>query len=82
MERVLLKLQSVRVDNYRQLSEHFRVKVQLQEQLDDNEANLHFRRGVVAALDEMEKVINEVQKDEARRAKGDEFEGMAMEKPA
>ena len=79
MERVLMRLQTLRSDTHRQLSEHFKVKVQLQEQIEDNDAKLHFCRGVVAALDEMEKSIAEVKTDEAR-LQVDEFEGQAMEK--
>ena len=80
MERALMRLQTLRVDTHRQLSEHFKVKVQLKEQMDDNECRLHFCRGVIAGLDEMEKVINE-SLNPPPKIPSEDFEGQAMEKP-
>ena len=80
MERVLMRLQTLRVDTHRMLSEHFKLKVQLKEQMDDNEVKLHFNRGVIAALDEMEKIINEALKPPPK-IPSEDFEGQAMERP-
>lgn len=79
MERILLKLQSSRVETHRQLDAYFRLKVQLKEQEEENEVKIHFYRGVIAALDNLEKTILELQ-EESKLDKG-EFEGLAMDKP-
>ena len=80
MEKALLRLQTLRVDTHRQLAEHFKAKVQLKEQMDDNEWRLHFCRGVIAGLDEMEKVITESLAP-APTIPSEDFEGQAMDKP-
>jgi len=79
MERALMRLQTLRVDTHRMLSEHFKIKVQLREQMDDNEVKLHFCRGCLAALDEMEQVINE-SLSPVPKIPSEDFEGQAMEK--
>ena len=89
MERALMRLQTLRVDTHRQLSEHFKVKVQLKEQIEDNECKLHFCRGVVAALDELEKILLEEISPGSVPARvptspgfvHSGFEGQAMDKP-
>ena len=89
MERALMRLQTLRVDTHRQLSEHFKVKVQLKEQIDDNECKLHFCRGVVAALDELEKILTEEMNPGEVAARvltspgfaHSGFEGQAMDRP-
>ena len=83
MEQSLMRVQSIRVDTHRQLSEHFKFKVQLKEQMGDNEARLHFCRGVISALDEVEKILLE---DIAARGRETELvknagEAVAMDKP-
>ena len=79
MERFLIKLQSKRVETHRQLDTYFKIKVQLQEQVEENEVKIHFYRGVVAAYDDLEKHINELQK--SKKDDKDEFVGEAMAKP-
>ena len=59
MEAILMRIQTLKVDTSRTLDMHFKVKLQLEEQLEDNEVKLHFCRGVVEACSEMEKFINE-----------------------
>lgn len=59
LESTVIRLRTLKVDTFRQLQEHFMRKVQLQEQLDDNEARLHFHRGVVEALSVVERYIAE-----------------------
>ena len=87
MDRALLKLQTVRVDTHKQLNELFKNKVQLEEKIEDNEMQLHFHRGVVAALDLMETEINREKELLAKRdnqqdpSKGISFEGVAMDRP-
>jgi len=78
MERVLIKLQSDRVETHRELDAFFKFKVQLQEQMEENEVKIHFYRGVIAALDKVEKHIAELQKN--KKEDKDEFLGKAMEK--
>ena len=74
MERVLLRLQDIRVEAHSQVNNHFKLKVQLEEQRDENEVKLHFCRGYIAALDKMEAVIKEIQENKTI----DNFEGQAM----
>ena len=59
LEAVLMRIQTLKVDTSRTLDMHFKVKLQLEEQLEDNEVKLHFCRGVMGACDEIEKFINE-----------------------
>ena len=80
MERFKIKLQSKRVETHRQLDTFFKNKVQLQEQVEENEVQIHFYRGVIAAYDDLEKHINELQK--SKKDDKDEFVGEAMEKPS
>ena len=59
LEAILMRIQTLKVDTSRVLDQHFKVKLQLEEQLEDNEVKLHFCRGVLGACDEIEKFINE-----------------------
>ena len=59
MEAILMRIQTLKVDTNRTLDMHFKVKLQLEEQLEDNEVKLHFCRGVMGACDEIEKFIQE-----------------------
>jgi hypothetical protein len=61
MARTLMRVQTLKVDTFRQLQEHFMRKVQLEEQLQDNNDRLHFHRGVVEALSVVERYIAEEQ---------------------
>ena len=80
MERLRIKLQSMRVETHRQLDTFFKIKVQLQEQVEENEVKIHFYRGVIAAYDDMDAKVKELLGSK-RDDKG-EFDGKAMEKPA
>ena len=89
MERVLMRLQTLRIDTHRQVDTHFKAKVQLEEQLKDNEIQLHFCRGVISALDEMDKIITEETDPASVPSKSASsaglvhpgFDGEAMDKP-
>lgn len=59
IEVVRLRLQSLRVEAHRQQDLHFRTKLQLEEQLEENEVKLHFTRGVIEGLDKAEAFIAE-----------------------
>ena len=59
LEQVLMRIQTLKVDTARTLDMHFKVKLQLEEQLEDNEVKLHFCRGVLGGCDEIEKFIQE-----------------------
>jgi len=78
MQRVLVHLQSKRVETHRELDCFFKFKVQLKEQQEENEVKIHFYRGVVAAYDDIEKHILALEKN--KREDKNEFEGKAMEK--
>ena len=90
IEKLYMRMQTYKVDTHRMLSEYFKYKVQLEEQLEDNTVKLHFNRGVVACIDEIEKIIAELQKETEQvglhgSAGGEipgfekiDFEGMAM----
>lgn len=82
VEAILMRIQTLKVDTSRTQDMHFKVKLQLEEQLEDNEVKLHFCRGVIGACDELENFINATSKGAAdipsiRKA----MDGLAMEKP-
>ena len=58
-ERPLVRVQTLMSEHTRQINEHYRIKVQLKEQVDDNEWKLHFCRGAQNALVELEKFLQE-----------------------
>lgn len=64
MERILMKLETLKADTSRILDGLFRRKVQLEEQLKEAEAQIQFQRGVMAALTEAQKSTIEIQKGE------------------
>ena len=59
MEKVLLRIQSVHSDTKKQISEHYRQVVQLEEQMNDNLWQLQFCEGVVEALGQVETFLKE-----------------------
>ena len=63
LEAVLMRIQTLKVDTSRTLDMHFKVKLQLEEQLEDNEVKLHFCRGVLGGCDEIENFIKEASGD-------------------
>ena len=64
MERVGLRIQVLRGEYLGQLNVHFRRKVQLKEELDENEVQIHFKRGVMEGLLQAQNAIEEIQKSD------------------
>ena len=65
MERILMKLETLKADTSNALDTLFRKKVQLEEEVKENEAQIQYQRGVIAALTEAQKVTIEIEKGEA-----------------
>ena len=59
MEKVLLRMQTVIGDTRKQISEHYRQVVQLEEQLSDNLWQLHFCQGVVESMGQVRSFMGE-----------------------
>ena len=68
MERILMKLETLKADTSNALDTLFRKKVQLEEEVKENEAQIQYQRGVIAALTEAQKVTIEIEKGEAIEA--------------
>ena len=64
MERLLMKLNVLKAEALSMINVNFREKVQLEEQVKDNEIKIHFRRGYMQALEEVGKVIEDLKKGE------------------
>ena len=59
MELSLVRIQTIKVDSNKQVNQHYRTKVQLEEQLSDNDWQMDFCRGTVEALGQMEQFLKE-----------------------
>jgi len=68
MERVIMKLEVLKNETMSKLNELFRRKVQLDEETKDNESQIQFQRGVLAALEQSQKTVKEVEQAEAIEA--------------
>ena len=64
MERVSMRFEVLKGEILSKLNEHFRMKVQLKEQLDENEVQIHFHRGMLFAINKAQEVIKEIQQAE------------------
>ena len=70
MERVVMRLEVLKAETLSQLNTNFREKVQLEEQLKENEVQLHFKRGMMHAFELSQKAVGEiVQADKIEQAK-------------
>ena len=63
-EKLLIRLNVLRAETMGKLNDAFRGKVQLEERLKENEVEIHYYRGVVAAFDTVEKTIKEIERGE------------------
>ena len=63
-EQIIMKLEVMGAETLGKLNRLFREKVQLKEQADENEVNIHFHRGYLHALDDVQKVVREIGKGE------------------
>ena len=61
MERFYMKLELLKGETLSKLNEHFRRKVQLEEELKENEVQLQFGRGMMDAIDKSQRMIRESQ---------------------
>ena len=61
MERFYMKLELLKGETLSKLNEHFRRKVQLEEELKENEVQLQFGRGMMDAIDKSQRMIRECQ---------------------
>ena len=81
LEQLLMRIQTLKVDTARTLDMHFKVKLQLEEQLEDNEVKLHFCRGVLGGCDEIERFIHETSGEVSTIPSiQSAMDGLAMEK--
>ena len=64
MERVSMRLEVLKAETIGELNRHFRLKVQLQEQLDENEVQIHFKRGIMEGLERARLTIAEIAKSD------------------
>ena len=61
-EQLTLKLEVIRAETLQKINEAFRFKVQLEEQLEENEVNIHYQRGVMDGLERVQKEIDDIAK--------------------
>ena len=73
MERVFQQVQLLGVETSTKINDLFRQKVQLEDQLKDVEAQIHYARGVLDAVGQTQTAIKEIQKQDADRAKIEEM---------
>jgi hypothetical protein len=70
MQRLLMRLEVIKGETLGKLNRSFREKVQLEEQVKENEIALHFNRGVMQAMElvaeEITKIIDEDRLIQAR----------------
>ena len=71
-EQIRMKLEVRKAETLGELNKAFRLKVQLEEQLEENEVQIHFKRGKMDAFDEIQKIVEDV-------AKAEQFEAMRHE---
>lgn len=60
MERALMRLEVLKGETLGQLNNNFREKVQLEEQLEENEVQIHFKRGMMHAFELVQKEIGQI----------------------
>ena len=64
MDRLKMRLEVIKAETLGVINKCFRFKVQLEEQLEENEVNLHFHRGIMEGLMRAQKDIEELQRGE------------------
>ena len=87
MEKLYMKLELLKSETLSKLNENFRRKVQLEEELKENEVQLQFARGVMDTVDKVERMIREGQQADkledlkAKRAELSSSSDGSKEKP-
>ena len=67
---MVMRLEVLKAETLTQINTNFRVKVQLEEQLKENEVQLHFKRGMMEAFELSQRAVSEiVQADKIEEAK-------------
>ena len=61
-EQIKMRLEVLRGETFGSLNHNFRIKVQLEEQVKENEVTLHFRRGILEGLEMAKNAIDEIEK--------------------
>ena len=64
MERILMRLEVVKGETLGQLNVCFRKKIQLEEELEENEVQIHFKRGLMEGLARTQAIIDDIQKSD------------------
>ena len=72
MERVFQKAQLLGADTSLKVNDLFRQKVQLEDQLKDVEAQIHYARGTLDTIGEIQTFIKQTQKQDTNRLKYEE----------
>ncbi len=68
MERIYQKAQMLGVNTTTEINSLFRQKVQLEDQLKDVESQIHYARGVLDSVSELQSFIRETQKQDEKQA--------------
>lgn len=71
MERIFQQTQTLGAETSAKVNDLFRQKVQLEDQLIDVEAQIHYARGVLDTVGEMQTFIRRTQKQDADKLKYD-----------
>jgi len=75
MDRVVMKLELIKNETLSELNEHFRRKVQLVEETQENEDKIQYKRGVMDCLEKIAEVINKIlEQDKIERIKKQRLE--------
>lgn len=61
-EKILMRLEVIRGETLATLNQHFRFKVQLEEQMEENEVKIHYHRGVMDGLERIQNEIADISK--------------------
>lgn len=78
MEKIFMRLQVLKADASQSLSGFFQNKVQLEEQMKENEVQIQFHRGVIAALEQVCKEIIKICGSEQKERDVDRLLNTAM----
>lgn len=59
-----MRIEALKMETLGQINKNFAVKVQLEEQLEDNEVQLHYRRGQMDAWAKVQQLLRDLQQSE------------------
>ena len=79
MDRLKMRLEVIKGETLGVINKCFRFKVQLEEQLEENEVNLHFNRGIMEGLMRAQKEIGEIEEgDQIEKLKEQRLQRMSQ----